>query len=140
MACAEFRRLKFSFSNLLLGLAKLLHVVAMVSPLVAIGALVVLTAVAESASLAQLFASYEKPTSSGDHSYKKHDAYKDDSKRESHEDNNYDHDYKMKKQVTFARTYKHEPQYKENEDYYNDDVKQESHEDNKYDHDYKMNK
>jgi len=49
----------------------------------------------------------------------KYEDYKGDSygKQESHEDNKYDHDYKMKKQVAFARTYKQEPQYYE-EKYY----------------------
>jgi len=49
----------------------------------------------------------------------KYEDYKGDSygKQKSHEDNKYDHDYKMKKQVSFARTYKHEPQYYE-EEYY----------------------
>merc|ERR1712117_708238 len=94
-----------SSSHSLISLA-LLHEVAMVSPLVAIGALVVLTAVAESASIA----------SYGDDSYGKSTS-SDVSKQESHEDNKYDNDYKMKKQVTFARTYKHEPQYYE-EEYY----------------------
>merc|ERR1712117_294329 len=93
-----------SSSHSLISLA-LLHEVAMVSPLVAIGALVVLTAVAESASIA----------SYGDDSYGKSTS-SDVSKQESHEDK-YDNDYKMKKQVTFARTYKHEPQYYQ-EEYY----------------------
>jgi len=137
------------------------RVVAMISPLVAIGALVVLTPVAESFSITELFASYNKPTRSGDDSfgkstssfkkddlYEKDDRYekekdgrfekddhhekvlmeKDDYKQESFEDK-YDHDYMMKKQVTFSRTYKHEPQYHEGED--KDDSKQESHEDHK---------
>ena len=43
------------------------------------------------------------------------DYKKDDYKQESLEDSKYDHDYKMKKHVTFARTYKHEPQYYEEE-------------------------
>merc|ERR1712193_461526 len=64
-------------------------------------------------AIAQLFASYNKPTSSTTKS-KKDDTYR---KQESHGDNKYDHDYKMKKDVAFARTYKHEPQYYE-EEYY----------------------
>merc|ERR1719471_227233 len=127
----------------------------MISPLVAIGALVVIT---------ELFASYNKPTRSDSYkkqdyiqdSFKKDDRYeKDDrhedghheknghheNKHESIEDNKYDHDYKMKEQVTFARTYKHEPQHYEEEDYKKDDGKQESHEDHKehvaYDRTYK---
>merc|ERR1712117_354589 len=68
-----------SSSHSLISLA-LLHEVAMVSPLVAIGALVVLTAVAESASIA----------SYGDDSYGKSTS-SDVSKQESHEDNKYDH-------------------------------------------------
>merc|ERR1712154_428647 len=70
-----------------------LHVVAMISPLVA--ALVVLAVVAEAAST-----KYEE-----DYHYKR-DSYKEDE---------YDHDYKMKKHVTYARTYKHEPEYYEEE-------------------------
>merc|ERR1719471_91263 len=130
----------------------------MISPLVAIGALVVLTPVAESFSITELFASYNKPTRSDSYkkqdyiqdSFKKDDRYeKDDrheedghheNKHESIEDNKHDHDYKMKEQVTFARTYKHEPQHYEEEDYKNDG-KQESHEDHKehvaYDRTYK---
>merc|ERR1719471_1810403 len=127
----------------------------MISPLVAIGALVVLTPVAESFSITELFASYNKQDYIQD-SFKKDDRYeKDDrhedghheknghheNKHESIEDNKYDHDYKMKEQVTFARTYKHEPQHYEEEDYKKDDGKQESHEDHKehvaYDRTYK---
>merc|ERR1712154_83937 len=74
-----------------------LHVVAMISPLVA--ALVVLAVVAEAAST-----KYE-------------DDYKEDYhyKRDSYKEDEYDHDYKMKKHVTYARTYKHEPEYYEEE-------------------------
>merc|ERR1712039_671030 len=120
----------------------ILHAVIMIRPLLSIGALVVLAAVAESASITDLFASYGKSTNSrGDDSYgkstnfygedfyneqehykdsykkdghyEKDDQYKDVYKQESREDEKYDHDNKMKKQVSNDRNYKHEPQYYE---------------------------
>merc|ERR1712156_316802 len=133
----------------------ILHAVIMIRPLLSIGALVVLAAVAESASITDLFASYGKSTNSrGDDSYgkstnfyggdsygkstnsygedsyneqehykedsykkdghyEKDDLYKDVYKQESREDEKYDHDNKMKKQVSNDRNYKHEPQYYE---------------------------
>merc|ERR1712156_543110 len=124
----------------------ILHAVIMIRPLLSIGALVVLAAVAESAStfpITDLFASYGKSTNSyGDDShgkstnsygeesyneqehykedsykkdgrYEKDDHYKDVNKQESREDKKYDHGNKMKKQVSFDRNYKHEPQYYE---------------------------
>merc|ERR1712156_202824 len=124
----------------------ILHAVIMIGPLLSIGALVVLAAVAESAStfsITDLFASYGKSTNSyGDDShgkstnsygeesyneqehykedsykkdgrYEKDDHYKDVNKQESREDKKYDHGNKMKKQVSFDRNYKHEPQYYE---------------------------
>merc|ERR1712038_708187 len=105
----------------------ILHAVIMIRPLLSIGALVVLAAVAESASITDLFASYGKSTNSyGDNSYgKSTSSYGDDSygkstssygdvdKQESREDEKYDRDSKMKKQVSYYRNYKHEPQYYE---------------------------
>merc|ERR1712223_1689267 len=59
----------------------ILHAVIMIRPLLSIGALVVLAAVAESASITDLFASYGKSTNSyGDNSYgKSTSSYGDDS-------------------------------------------------------------
>merc|ERR1711948_208856 len=109
----------------------------MIRPLLSIGALVVLAAVAESASITDLFASYGKSansygggsygkstSSSGEDSYNEQEHYKEDShekddhhkdiyKQESREDIKYDHDNKRKKQVSYDRNYKHEPQYYE---------------------------
>merc|ERR1712117_942350 len=68
-----------------------------------VAALVVLAVVAEVASTKYeddyKGDSYGKSTSS-------YDSYKEDE---------YDHDYKMKKHVAYARTYKHEPEYYEEE-------------------------
>merc|ERR1712223_59921 len=120
----------------------ILHAAIMIRPLLSIGALVVLAAVAESASITDLFASYGKSansygdvsygkstSSSGDDSYNEQEHYKEDSykdghyekddhykdvdKQESREDIKYDHDNKRKKQVSYDRNYKHEPQYYE---------------------------
>merc|ERR1712038_1030082 len=111
----------------------ILHAVIMIRPLLSIGGLVVLAAVAESTSITDLFASYGKLTNSygdnsygkstssyGDDSYKeqehhheKDDHHKDVYKKESREDKKYDHDNKRKKQVSYYRNYKHEPQYYE---------------------------
>merc|ERR1712223_717279 len=121
----------------------ILHAAIMIRPLLSIGALVVLAAVAESASITYLFASYGKSansygdvsygkstSSSGEDSYNEQEHYKEDSykkdghyekddlykdvyKQESREDEKYDHDNKMKKQVSNDRNYKHEPQYYE---------------------------
>merc|ERR1712039_34782 len=120
----------------------ILHAAIMIRPLLSIGALVVLAAVAESASITDLFASYGKSTNSRggdsygkstnsygedsyneqehykdsykkDGHYEKDDQYKDVYKQESREDEKYDHDNKMKKQVSNDRNYKHEPQYYE---------------------------
>merc|ERR1712038_257250 len=121
----------------------ILHAVIMIRPLLSIGALVVLAAVAESASITDLFASYGKSansygdvsygkstSSSGEDSYNEQEHYKEDSykkdghyekddhykdvdKQESREDIKYDHDNKRKKQVSYDRNYKHEPQYYE---------------------------
>merc|ERR1712039_594445 len=108
----------------------ILHAAIMIRPLLSIGALVVLAAVAESASITDLFASYGKSTNSHgedsyneqehykdsykkDGHYEKDDQYKDVYKQESREDEKYDHDNKMKKQVSNDRNYKHEPQYYE---------------------------
>merc|ERR1712038_1303348 len=120
----------------------ILHAAIMIRPLLSIGALVVLAAVAESASITDLFASYGKSansygdvsygkstSSSGEDSYNEQEHYKEDSykkdghyekddhhkdvyKQESREDKKYDHD-KRKKQVSYDRNYKHEPQYYE---------------------------
>merc|ERR1712156_385673 len=120
----------------------ILHAAIMIRPLLSIGALVVLAAVAESASITDLFASYGKSansygdvscgkstSSSGEDSYNEQEHYKEDSykdghyekddhykdvdKQESREDIKYDHDNKRKKQVSYDRNYKHEPQYYE---------------------------
>merc|ERR1712156_1261440 len=115
----------------------ILHAAIMIRPLLSIGALVVLAAVAESASITDLFASYGKSansygggsyvkstSSSGEDSYNEQEHYKDDHhekddhhkdiyKQESREDIKYDHDNKRKKQVSYDRNYKHEPQYYE---------------------------
>merc|ERR1712038_392252 len=121
----------------------ILHAAIMIRPLLSIGALVVLAAVAESASITDLFASYGKSansygggsygkstSSSGEDSYNDQEHYKEDSykkdgnyekdgyhkdiyKQESREDIKYDHDNKRKKQVSYDRNYKHEPQYYE---------------------------
>merc|ERR1712109_296267 len=109
----------------------------LIRPLLSIGALVVLAAVAESASITDLFASYGKSansyadvsygkstSSSGEDSYNEQEHYKEDSykkddhhediyKQVSREDIKYDHDNKRKKQVSYDRNYKHEPQYYE---------------------------
>merc|ERR1711948_150655 len=121
----------------------ILHAAIMIRPLLSIGALVVLAAVAESASITDLFASYvesansygdvsygKSTSSSGEDSYNEQEHYKEDSykkddhhekddhhkdiyKQESREDIKYDHDNKRKKQVSYDRNYKHEPQYYE---------------------------
>merc|ERR1712039_328162 len=110
----------------------ILHAAIMIRPLLSIGALVVLAAVAESASITDLFASYGKSansygggsygkstSSSGEDSYKKDDHHEKDDhhkdiyKQESRKDIKYDHDNKRKKQVSYDRNYKHEPQYYE---------------------------
>merc|ERR1712156_78357 len=121
----------------------ILHAAIMIRPLLSIGALVVLAAVAESASITDLFASYGKSansygggsygkstSSSGEDSYNEQEHYKEDSykkddhhekddhhkdiyKQESREDIKHDHDNKRKKQVSYGRNYKHEPQYYE---------------------------
>merc|ERR1712223_1435772 len=120
----------------------ILHAAIMIRPLLSIGALVVLAAVAESASITDFFASYGKSansygdvsygkstSSSGEDSYNEQEHYKEDSykdghyekddhykdvdKQESREDIKYDHDNKRKKQVSYDRNYKHEPQYYE---------------------------
>merc|ERR1712039_284424 len=115
----------------------ILHAAIMIRPLLSIGALVVLAAVAESASITDLFASYGKSansygggsygkstSSSGEDSYNEQEHYKEDSykkddhhkdiyKQESRKDIKYDHDNKRKKQVSYDRNYKHEPQYYE---------------------------
>merc|ERR1712109_319436 len=121
----------------------ILHAAIMIRPLLSIGALVVLAAVAESASITDLFASYGKSansygggsygkstSSSGEDSYNEQEHYKEDSykkddhhekddhhkdiyKQESREDIKYDHDNKRKKQGSYGRNYKHEPQYYE---------------------------
>merc|ERR1712223_1095185 len=120
----------------------ILHAAIMIRPLLSIGALVVLAAVAESASITDLFASYGKSansygdvsygkstSSSGEDSYNEQEHYKEDSykdghyekddhykdvdKQESREDIKYDHDNKRNKQVSYDRNYKHEPQYYE---------------------------
>merc|ERR1712156_1394860 len=109
----------------------ILHAAIMIRPLLSVGALVVLAAVAESASITDLFASYGKSTSSsGEDSYNEQEHYKEDSykkddhhekddhhkdiyKQESRKDIKYDHDNKRKKQVSYDRNYKHEPQYYE---------------------------
>merc|ERR1712109_86772 len=116
----------------------ILHAAIMIRPLLSVGALVVLAAVAESASITDLFASYGKSansygdvsygkstSSSGEDSYNEQEHYKVDSykkdgnyekdiyKQESREDIKYDHDNKRKKQVSYDRNYKHEPQYYE---------------------------
>merc|ERR1712156_851170 len=116
----------------------ILHAAIMIRPLLSIGALVVLAAVAESASITDLFASYGKSansygggsygkstSSSGEDSYNEQEHYKEDSykkddhhekdiyKQESREDIKYDYDNKRKKQVSYDRNYKHEPQYYE---------------------------
>merc|ERR1712038_1366266 len=121
----------------------ILHAAIMIRPLLSIGALVVLAAVAESASITDLFASYGKSansygggsygkstSSSGEDSYSEQEHFKEDSykkdgnyekddhhkdiyKQESREDIKYDHDNKRKKQVSYDRNYKHEPQYYE---------------------------
>merc|ERR1712156_69108 len=121
----------------------ILHAAIMIRPLLSIGALVVLAAVAESASITDLFASYGKSansygggsygkstSSSGEDSYNEQEHYKEDSykkddhhekddhhkdiyKQVSREDIKYDHDNKRKKQVSYDRNYKHEPQYYE---------------------------
>merc|ERR1712223_831916 len=121
----------------------ILHAAIMIRPLLSIGALVVLAAVAEPASITDLFASYGKSansygdvsygkstSSSGEDSYNEQEHYKEDSykkddhhekddhhkdiyKQESREDIKYDHDNKRKKQVSYDRNYKHEPQYYE---------------------------
>merc|ERR1712156_750655 len=103
----------------------ILHAAIMIRPLLSIGALVVLAAVAESASITDLFASYGKSansygggsygkstSSSGEDSYNEQEHYKEDSyekddhhkdiyKQESREDIKYDHDNKRKKQVSY---------------------------------------
>merc|ERR1712223_1119809 len=121
----------------------ILHAAIMIRPLLSIGALVVLAAVAESASITDLFASYGKSansygggsygkstSSSGEDSYNEQEHYKEDSykkddhhekddhhkdiyKQESRKDIKYDYDNKRKKQVSYDRNYKHEPQYYE---------------------------
>merc|ERR1712190_82789 len=108
----------------------ILHAVIMIRPLLSIGALVVLAAVAESASITDLFASYGKSANSyGEDSYNEQERYKEDSykkdgnyekdgyyekddhhdkdiyKQESREDIKYDHDNKRKKQVSHDRNY-----------------------------------
>merc|ERR1712039_174718 len=120
----------------------ILHAAIMIRPLLSIGALVVLAAVAESASITDLFASYGKSansygdvsygkstSSSGEDSYNEQEHYKEDSykkddhhekddhhkdiyKQESREDIKYDHDNKRKKQVSYDRNYKNEPMYR----------------------------
>merc|ERR1711948_255020 len=103
----------------------ILHAAIMIRPLLSIGALVVLAAVAESASITDLFASYGKSANSyGEDSYNEQEHYKEDSykkddhhekddhhkdiyKQESREDIKYDHDNKRKKQVSYDRNYKH---------------------------------
>merc|ERR1712038_1123706 len=104
----------------------ILHAVIMIRPLLSIGGLVVLAAVAESTSITDLFASYGKLTNSygdnsygkstssyGDDSYKEQEHYKEDSyKKDGHYEKD-DHDDKRKKQVSYYRNYKHEPQYYE---------------------------
>merc|ERR1712190_424794 len=58
----------------------ILHAVIMIRPLLSIGALVVLAAVAESASITDLFASYGKSANSyGDVSYNEQEHHKEDS-------------------------------------------------------------
>merc|ERR1712156_371619 len=68
----------------------ILHAAIMIRPLLSIGALVVLAAVAESASITDLFASYGKSAnSSGEDSYNEQEHYKEDSYKK---DGNYEKD------------------------------------------------
>merc|ERR1712156_1108713 len=111
----------------------ILHAAIMIRPLLSIGALVVLAAVAESASITDLFASYGKSansyadvsygkstSSSGEDSYNEQEHYKEDSYKK---DGNYEKDDHHEK------------------DYHHKDIyKQESREDIKYDHDNKRKK
>merc|ERR1712117_463930 len=80
-----------------------LHGVIMIRPLVAMGALVVLAVVDEAASTKY------------DDDYKGDSYGKSTSSYDSYKEDEYDHDYKMKKHVAYARTYKHEPEYYEEE-------------------------
>merc|ERR1712156_967193 len=117
----------------------ILHAAIMIRPLLSIGALVVLAAVAESASITDLFASYGKSansyadvsygkstSSSGEDSYNEQEHYKEDSYKK---DGNYEKDGYYEKDDHHEKDYHHKDIYK-----------QESREDIKYDHDNKRKK
>merc|ERR1712156_608144 len=111
----------------------ILHAVIMIRPLLSIGALVVLAAVAESTSITDLFASYGKLTNSyGDNSYgKSTSSYGDDSYKEQE---HYKED-SYKKDGHYEKDDHHEK-----DGHQKDVYKQESREDKKYDHDNKRKK
>merc|ERR1712223_1254906 len=128
----------------------ILHAAIMIRPLLSIGALVVLAAVAESASITDLFASYGKSTNSrgddsygkstnfyGGDSYGKSNSYGGDSYGKS--TNSYGEDSYNEQEHYKEDSYKKDGHY-EKDDQYKDVYKQESREDEKYDHDNKMKK
>merc|ERR1712039_822150 len=106
--------------------------VIMIRPLIVVGALVLLAVIAEAAITYKddykkdghyKDDSYKKDDHYKQDSYKKDDHYKDDhykddykedSYKKDHHYKKYDHGYK-KKHITYAKSYKHEPEYQEYE-------------------------
>merc|ERR1712038_1548496 len=117
----------------------ILHAAIMIRPLLSIGALVVLAAVAESASITDLFASYGKSANSyADVSYGKSTSSSgEDSYGKSTSSSGED---SYSEQEHFKEdSYKKDGNY-EKDDHHKDIYKQESREDIKYDHDNKRKK